>query len=74
MSQRFWWRHVSPRTYYFEDREGPGAVGFVEQLFPSDFNACDMSTTKWVWCRFENLDDAKAWVEVCIRMQYANHV
>ena len=46
-------------------------AGYIEQLGSEDYNACDMSTNKWEWRRFDNIPEAKAWLEVCARMSDA---
>lgn len=46
--------------------------GYIEQLAPDDYNACDMSGMKWVWRRFNNIPEAKIWLEVCARMNHAS--
>lgn len=46
--------------------------GYIERLGPQDYNACDMSTKKWEWRRFDNIPEAKRWLEVCARMAYAS--
>jgi hypothetical protein len=43
-------------------------IGFIERVPPGDYNACDMSQMQWVWRRFNNVEDAQAWLMVCVRM------
>lgn len=74
----FRWREVTQsggrQTCYLDVPPNPGSwssnVGFVERLGPTRFNACDMSNTKWEWREFNNLPEAKTWLEVCARMNY----
>ena len=47
-------------------------VGFVERLGPTRFNACDMNNSEWLWREFDNLHDAKRWLEVTARMTHAS--
>ena len=76
----FRWREVTRShgrgTLYLDVPPSPDRytknVGYIEQLGPHHFNACDMSTDKWVWRSFDNIPEAKTWLEVCVRMNYAS--
>ena len=46
-------------------------VGVIDYLSDKWYHAIDMSSRKWVWRKFDNLEDAKAWLLVCVRMNHA---
>lgn len=47
-------------------------VGYIDYLYGGGYQACDMSGMKWVWRNFDDLEDAKAWLLVCVRMNHAS--
>ena len=73
MSERYWWRtEGSNPTHYLMDNEGTGAVGYVVHHTDNPTcTACDISNRNWVWRNFDNLEDAEAWLLVCVRMNHA---
>lgn len=76
----FRWREVTRShgrgTLYLDVPQSPARyiknVGFIEKLGPNLFDACDMTTDKWEWRKFDNEAEAKIWLEVCARMNHAS--
>ena len=73
MNERYRWSDEGYNpTHYLMDNEGTGAVGYVvHHTDGSTWTACNMSNRKWEWRVFDNLEDAKAWLLVCVRMNHA---
>lgn len=69
-------RYLDAEVAIAEDMGHIQNVGYIQQLLPDGhygaYSACDMSGAKWEWRKFDDLREAKMWLEVCARMLYAS--
>jgi hypothetical protein len=69
----FWTPAGSKGWYYMTPSQRMDVhSGFIEKLGPNEYNASDISGHAWRWHKFTDLEEAKRWVEVCVRMNHAS--